>query len=198
LTLATISACESELERLKLQKKASLRDFVMAAKTKLVQLWDETFVPQEERVLFRPAFTDGFTDESLDSFDMEIKKIEARAEKVRPIIDLIKQRDHVLSVKNEYSTLLLDPNRFKIPGRLLQEEKLRKTFTAQLPRLTSSLKNLIAVWEKENGVLMIDGVNYLQSIIQQEMNDNNNNSKSIKKNKKTHCFSIKGKTSNSR
>jgi len=141
----------------------------MAAKTKLVELWDQTFVSQEERLLFRPAFTDGFTDESLDSFDMEIKKVEARAEKLRPIIELIKQRDNAVNVKNEYQTLLLDPNRFKIPGRLLQEEKLRKTFTIQLPKITNSLKNLISVWEKDNGVLIIDGINYLQSIVQKKL-----------------------------
>ncbi len=91
--------CEMELNRLKALKKERLPEFWAEAKQKLIKAWDESFVHPMERAKFKPAASDVISEESLESFELEIAKVEARAAKMAPLLTLIKERNSILEDK---------------------------------------------------------------------------------------------------
>ena len=54
----------------------------------------------------------------------------------------------------EYEQSLTDPNRFKIPGRMLKEEKVRKIIAKQLPTLEKKIKTVSTSQVPNNDVIM--------------------------------------------
>jgi len=196
LTLQTIAACEAELERLKQKRTAYLHETASTTREKLVQLWNETFVPIEQRQQFKP-FCGEWNEELLESMEHELVKMANRSQMMQPILTLMKQRNDLKQEMDNYQRAEKDPNRFKISGRLLQEEKFRKKFNKIFPKINQQLIQQIGKWEKENGMLMVDGKHYLQQLqAQQTPHKNDNQPKPARSTKPSQTSTKQPKTHN--
>lgn len=131
--------CEDELRRLQECKAASLKELIAQARVRLIALWDECLISEEERQSFAPAYSTACTDESLEAHDLQIARMETRAQAIRPLLKLVARRDALLEDKRVLEESCLDPNRFRIPGRLIQEEKTRKMLQKRLPQVEQKL-----------------------------------------------------------
>jgi len=146
----------------------SLKDFIAESRNKLFALWDAGFISQAERTAFKPAYTDTFTDETLESIEQEIESLQEKQRRMGPLLEFVRQRTEIKQQMMEYQLKANDPKRFRVPGALLKEEKWRKHVSKHLPKLTEQLRQLVPPWEQANGPFVIDGRSYLQTMQAEE------------------------------
>ena len=84
-------------------------------------------------------------------------------------MESIKRREEILDQKREFDNTSTDPDRLlskkRDPGRLLREEKFRKTINKELPKLDSKIKKLINEWEQNHQEHFIyEGLRYIDQI----------------------------------
>jgi len=127
----------------------------MQARETLTKQWDELGLSDEERLYFRPFDSETYTDTLLAAHDEEIAKNNNKLKVMRPLIKKIEQREKILQQKIEFEATSTDPSRLlsrgkRDPGRLLREEKFRKTLQTSLPQLEKDLLVELAEWEREH------------------------------------------------
>eukprot|EP00462_Mataza_sp_D1_P024119 CAMPEP_0175144932 /NCGR_PEP_ID=MMETSP0087-20121206/14453_1 /TAXON_ID=136419 /ORGANISM="Unknown Unknown, Strain D1" /LENGTH=527 /DNA_ID=CAMNT_0016429549 /DNA_START=56 /DNA_END=1639 /DNA_ORIENTATION=+ len=165
LGLSTVTACEKELERLQEMKKSMMQDLTMTCRAKIAALWAETYTLQAEQLEFLPYYSNCFSDENLALHEECLQNLEVKKTELAPILVLIEKREKIKAEMKEFKESEKDPNRFKIPGRLLKEEKFRKVIKNTFPKVNSKLKTGIIEWEKKYGKLVTNGEIYLDSIM---------------------------------
>jgi hypothetical protein len=101
------------------------------------------------------------TDATLDAHEAELARLQRRLLTTRPLLKLVRRRDEIVTQRCEFALSATDPLRFRIPGRLLAEEKLRRVVAKTLPRLKATLTADIAAWETTNGAFVVNGRRYL-------------------------------------
>ena len=114
--------------------------FVDAARATLQYLWDELFYSEDQMAEFTPAFTDIFTDASLAAHEYEVKRLEDLLDQRHHPLSLVKKHMELLAEKQHLEESSKDPSRLtqrgaQAAGRLLQEEKIRKRLTKELPKV---------------------------------------------------------------
>jgi len=156
LGLPVIHACQQELHRLEQMKQQRMKDLIVEARARIKTFWEELHYGEQERRQFQAAFSEVYTDEALEAHEQEIKRLNSCLAHIRPIVKMIEQREAILKEKVEFEASSSDPNRLltkktsRDPGRLLREEKIRKTIEKKLPQLEAKLKQSLIEWEKEN------------------------------------------------
>ena len=148
-------------------KRENMHIFVDAARKTLQALWDELFFSEEQMAEFTPAFTDIFTDASLAAHEYEVKRLEALADSRQNTISLVKKHMDLIAEKQHLEEASKDPSRLtqrgaQAAGRLLQEEKIRKKLSKELPKIEQDLVGMLLAWEDENGEdFLVYGERYL-------------------------------------
>eukprot|EP00899_Mesostigma_viride_P020032 jgi/Mesvir1/2802/Mv21139-RA.1 len=127
----------------------------------LQQLWAERGLGdgEQERKLL------ALTEEGLDPVEAcrlvleELAEERGRAERIRAALSLIRQRDEMHRAMAEFEKVASDPNRLKQPSaQLLMEEKQRKQWSREYPRLRDRVLRAVVDWEKAEGQeLVVDG-----------------------------------------
>jgi protein regulator of cytokinesis 1 len=90
---------------------------------------------------------------------------------MRPLLKLVQKRVELQAEKVEFEKSQQDPNRFKIAGRMIQEEKQRKRLAKLIPQIEGQLKTSIPEWEQEYGAFLVDGSRYLETMDAEENQD---------------------------
>src|SRR5204863_5693679 len=141
-----------ELASLMELKRQNMHIFVDAARKTLQNLWDELFYSEEQMAEFTPAFTgifldngisdlsDIFTDASLASHEYEVKRLESLVNARQNALSLVKKHMELVAEKQHLEESSKDPSRLtqrgaQAAGRLLQEEKVRKKLSKELPKV---------------------------------------------------------------
>jgi protein regulator of cytokinesis 1 len=127
--------------------------FVEAARKTLQDLWDELFFSEEQMAEFTPAFTgnapfsrypnswtDLFNDASLAAHEYEVKRLENLVSSRHNALSLAKRHMDLVAEKQHLDESSKDPSRLtqrgaQAAGRLLQEEKVRKKLSKELPKV---------------------------------------------------------------
>lgn len=159
--LATIKACETELTNLEICKQKLLDDLCTEAFHKLENLWNVCKATAEEQKTFLVQLDNEASDRNLGLFEEEVAKMDTRHQQIKPILNLVEKRKRFQDDKKEYEVAANDPERFKIPRRMLQLEKMRKRIK-KLPEIEKELILALAEWEKEHGELQIEGIQDLK------------------------------------
>eukprot|EP01117_Protostelium_nocturnum_P012891 TRINITY_DN476_c1_g1_i1.p1 TRINITY_DN476_c1_g1~~TRINITY_DN476_c1_g1_i1.p1 ORF type:complete len:703 (+),score=314.31 TRINITY_DN476_c1_g1_i1:89-2110(+) len=166
-----VKACESELIRMEELRRKSMEGLIMESRAKVEVLWDEMQYGEEDRTHYSNVlFCDEFTEENLDRLELEIKLLEEKAEKMRPILSLIQKREDLLKEKEEFLAISSDPARLlskkRDPGRLLREEKMRKVIEKELPKMEKKLKESLLEWSNENQTdFLWNGTPYITKLL---------------------------------
>ena len=164
LSIRSLRSCQKELIRLKILKAQSLEKLIGHARKRITELWDELQYSEADRAAFAPFYVETASDALLDQHEEEIKALEAKAEAMRPLLALVAKRAQLKEEEAEYKASLQDPNRFRIPGRLIQEEKTRKRLEKLIPKADRELREKIAEWEAQYSEFRIGGVRYLDAM----------------------------------
>src|SRR5271154_2003772 len=94
---------------------------------------------------------DIFTDASLAAHEYEVKRLEALAESRQTALSLVKKHMDLIAEKQHLDEASKDPSRLtqrgaQAAGRLLQEEKIRKKLSKELPKV-HHLSYFTAAWD---------------------------------------------------
>ena len=79
---------------------------------------------------------------------------------LRPILTLLDRRAKILAEKAEFDSMLQNPNRFKIAGWSLKEEKIRKMLSKELPTLNNKLLEELVAYEDKYSPFYYEGVHF--------------------------------------
>lgn len=146
-----INACETELARLLDLKKDHIEEFVNDARETLNTLWDSLYFNEDDRLDFTPAFTDIFTDASLQAHENEIDALHQRIAQLEPLLTLLGKHMELNVEKTQLEAQTSDPARFARRGyNPMAESKLRAKVENTMPRLEAALRDALAKYEAEN------------------------------------------------
>jgi len=155
LSLDVLKACETELKRLEELKKIRMKEMILHARNELRTLWDQLAYNEDERRAFVYAFSEEYTEPVLNIHEKEIEKLNTKLAALLPILKMIERREEILKEKVEFEQITSDPTRLlskkpRDPGRLLREEKIRKTIEKELPKVEAKLQQTLSEWESKN------------------------------------------------
>jgi Ase1/PRC1/MAP65 family protein len=157
--VANVGQYEKELALLVELRRENMHIFVDAARKTLQNLWDELFYSEEQMAEFTPAFTgsffktgkadeqDLFNDASLAAHEYEVKRLETLVNSRQNALNLVKRHMDLVAEKQHLEESSKDPSRLtqrgaQAAGRLLQEEKVRKKLSKELPKVVSLVPSI--------------------------------------------------------
>jgi Ase1/PRC1/MAP65 family protein len=95
-----------------------------------------------------PLTSDIYTDASLASHEYEVKRLESLVNARQTVLSLVKRHIELVAEKQHLEESSKDPSRLtqrgaQAAGRLLQEEKVRKKLSKELPKVPSRYQNIL-------------------------------------------------------
>jgi hypothetical protein len=97
-----------------------------------------------------PLTPDIFTDASLASHEYEVKRLESLVNARQHALSLVKRHMELIAEKQHLEESSKDPSRLtqrgaQAAGRLLQEEKVRKKLSKELPKVRSDINRILTI-----------------------------------------------------
>ena len=94
--------------------------------------------------------SDIYTDASLASHEYEVKRLESLVNARQNALSLVKRHMELVAEKQHLEESSKDPSRLtqrgaQAAGRLLQEEKVRKKLSKELPKVSSRYQNILII-----------------------------------------------------
>ncbi len=111
------------------------------------------------------------TEGTLAAHEAELARMKRHWQKTCRLVKQVRYRNDIITQRREFARSANDPARFRIPGRLLAEEKLRRVVAKTLPRLEAALRSEIVAWEAINGAFVINDRRYLDEMRGDDSND---------------------------
>jgi protein regulator of cytokinesis 1 len=169
--LNVLEEYQKELDRLAEKKREHIHLFIQDAREKLQDLWAQLYLSEEEALQFTPAWTDIYTDASLDAHEGEIERLEGVLQHRRPILNMIQVYQNLQTQADELEASMQDPSRLLSrgpAGRLLKEEQTRKRLAKQMPKVINDLQAAINSWEQTyGGRFLVNGEVFLETLEQE-------------------------------
>ncbi|ANB15526.1 Ase1p [Sugiyamaella lignohabitans] len=165
-----------ELDRLNEEKRQHIHIFIKEARETLQDLWDELYFSEEETSLFTPAWTDIYTDASLQAHESEIERLHGLVNERKPVLSLLKSYKDIQQDEGDLQASMDDASRLlskgpgrRDPGRLLKEEQMRKRIAKRKPKILQDLREALLAWQEKSGKpFIIDGRDFLEVIEEEE------------------------------
>ncbi|ODQ67266.1 hypothetical protein NADFUDRAFT_49703 [Nadsonia fulvescens var. elongata DSM 6958] len=176
ITENDICAYETEFARLNEKKKKYICVFILDARKCLDKLWEQLYSSDDEKLAFLPAWSDVYTEASLEAHEKEISRLNDLYKQRKPIIACIEAYKEIVceAQKLEQSTndssRLLSKGPRRDPSRLLREEQMRKSINKRKPKVINELKQCLTEWqENHDGTpFLVKGVDYMEIVLQEE------------------------------
>lgn len=175
-----------ELARLEQMKRDKLVDLIAEQRDKLHTLWDECHTAQSDRLRFAPLSSMELSDDVLEAHEAHVALVTQQVNTLRPILALIARRVQILTDKAEFEEMLKNPNRFKIAGWSIREEKIRKVINKELPQLNSKLLDELVAYEDKYTAFYYEGIHF-RNVLQDEL-DTLQQSEEGEKMRKVHTW----------
>lgn len=171
LAQGVLDAHERELDRLNEKKREYIHVFINDARETLHELWKKLYFSEDEKLQFTPAWSEVYTDASLDAHETEIERLENLLEERKPVLRLIdeyyklKQEAEELEASTHDSSRLLakGSGQKRDPSRLLREEQMRKRLAKRKPKIIQEVESFLQSWEDRNSLpFMVNGKRFLE------------------------------------
>ncbi|KAH3688566.1 hypothetical protein WICPIJ_000447 [Wickerhamomyces pijperi] len=148
LTSECLHNYEIEHIRLLEVKKGYTKEFIEDAKTEIKSLWDTLCYSEDKRNgLYEFYQTESLDDKTLETLESEILRLKQEYQTYKPLLSLTSEFKSLLLDRERLdestkdSSRLIKKNSHKI---LMEEEKLRKKLTRQLPKVVSDIKDKLS------------------------------------------------------
>eukprot|EP00924_Labyrinthula_sp_SR-Ha-C_P006056 snap_masked-scaffold_65-processed-gene-0.5-mRNA-1 protein AED:0.01 eAED:0.01 QI:80/1/1/1/0.33/0/4/88/494 len=169
LGLQVIKNCEEELQNLITLKKEQMKKLVVKKTEEIEEMWKLMGYMEEDKEKFDIEEEEEKVFEVLDGY---LEELEERWSLLEPIFGRLNKYKELCKEREEYEELVKDSGRLLDRKRgmkqLREEEKQRKRVEKLLPALVEKLKGEIKDFEKEYGVLKVDGVEKLKEVVENE------------------------------
>ncbi|XP_052773912.1 protein regulator of cytokinesis 1-like isoform X2 [Mya arenaria] len=164
---AVMQALQVEVKRCEAQKLANIQKFVDGIRHELETWWNKCYYSAKQRAEFKHFSDSDYTEYLLTVHEREVATVKEYYENNKGILQLVEQREALFHKMIEFEKRANDPNRFFSDrgGKLLLEEKERKSLMKQLPKVEQEVKDKILVWEKEHGrIFSVNGLPFITYI----------------------------------
>lgn len=158
LTREAVEAYNDEYNRLQEKKREHMQLFIEDARKTLNELWNKLFMSDEEVQQFTPAFTNIYTDASLDAHESEIARLSQVYEDRKPLLalvetyyDLCRDEQELMEASRDSSRLMSKGPGRRDPGRLLKEEQMRNRVQRKKPKVLNDLRTALIKFETQEG-----------------------------------------------
>eukprot|EP00053_Salpingoeca_punica_P010960 m.97997 g.97997 ORF g.97997 m.97997 type:complete len:596 (+) comp15548_c0_seq1:137-1924(+) len=149
---ATRKAVQAEWERLQRLRSKNIRRFVEASRDELAKWWSKCHFGDAQRQMFAAAYADEYTEEVLAEHEAEVARIQGIYEGASDLFALVEKRESIVKRLSELERQSSDSDRLNNRGgKLLLEEKFRKTALKDLPKIERDIIELAATWERIHG-----------------------------------------------
>mmetsp|Transcript_32389 Transcript_32389/g.62017 ORF Transcript_32389/g.62017 Transcript_32389/m.62017 type:complete len:1176 (-) Transcript_32389:250-3777(-) len=159
LGMDTIRLGERELIRLHELKSEMIGKLIREQREQIAVLWEKTNATESEKASFRTYYEvnadEELTDDLLKKHEDYVEALNAKLEKIQPILDLIAKREAIIADRFELENLQKDPDRLKQRGasltkQLMKEEKMSRRVKKELPKITHVLERTLTAWYEDN------------------------------------------------
>jgi protein regulator of cytokinesis 1 len=164
LGMDTLEKGEIELSRLHELKAVMIGKLIREQRRTIEELWESTNATDAEMASFYEYICvndeDKLTDELLAKHEQYVGALNAKLEKMQPILDLIERREAIIEERVELDLLQKDPDRLKgrnASKQLLKEEKMMRRVQKELPKITEHLERKLKEWFEENKPSQTEG-----------------------------------------
>ena len=133
------------LTQLEKEKEKKIPEFIEATKKRLLALWNEMHIPVPSASDFPFVHNSPANKRTLVALESEVSRIENLKAHIEPMLELIAQREDIL---NQYKRLQsgaiqdstrLTSRRGGAASSLLEEERIRKKYQVELPKIHAKL-----------------------------------------------------------
>lgn len=155
-------------------KRENIHLFVNDARNRIMELWGQLYMSDAEKSYFQAMYSEEYSDDLLQTHEMEIRRLNTLIEKRAPILNLVAKHRDLMNDKEQLAISATDVTRLmgrggpggRDPTRLLREEKMRKRLAKELPRVEVELKKALEEWDEQHGSpFLVDGEDYLEILI---------------------------------
>ncbi|KAL7456053.1 hypothetical protein ACHAWC_007573 [Mediolabrus comicus] len=164
LGMDTLQKGERELNRLNELKAVMIGKLIREQRQTIEGLWERTNATEGEKATFDRYFyindEDQLTDDLLAKHEEYAGSLNAKLEKMQPILDLIERRESIIEERVELEMLQRDPDRLKgrnASKQLMKEEKMMRRVQKELPKITQHLERKLKEWFDENKPSQTEG-----------------------------------------
>ncbi|KAK0182683.1 hypothetical protein PV327_000795 [Microctonus hyperodae] len=166
---STIAALNDEIAKCKGIRTENIARFVQKLREDLIFWWDTCKFSKIQRDAFRPMRYETFTEDILTLHELELARVQKFYNENSAIYELLNKREEMWDQMKELQHRAEDPDRFhNRGGQLLAEEKMRKYFNKNLPKVEIELQSLMVDYETKHGIpFTINGLTFEEYIKQQ-------------------------------
>ena len=141
---AVVEKLKLRLDTLNKEKENNIPMFIEAYKNHLTELWEELHIPQPSASDFPFIYNSAPNKRTLVALEAEVHRIENLKEHIEPMLDLIATREEILGQYNRLNMSSADSTRLMSrrgvsASSLIEEERIRKRFTNELPKIHAKL-----------------------------------------------------------
>jgi protein regulator of cytokinesis 1 len=153
---AQIQKLNQRVAQLEREKDDHIADFIEAMKSELRRLWDELHIPTPSAADFPFVYNNAPTKRTLVALESEVHRLQNLKEHIAPMLDMIAARDEILCQYERLNAASIDPNRLtsrrgKAASFLMEEGRIRKRYSAELPKIHARLIPMLEEYEETFG-----------------------------------------------
>jgi protein regulator of cytokinesis 1 len=166
----TLEKLQQRLTQLERDKEDHGSEFIDSMKRELLSLWGELHIPVPSASEFPFVYNSPATKRTLIALESEVLRLQNMRDNIAPMLELIAARDEIISQHENWNDGAKDPNRLtsrrgKVASMLMEEERIRKKFTVELPRIHAKLIPQLEEYQEMFGEPFLwDGVNLLDVV----------------------------------
>jgi protein regulator of cytokinesis 1 len=169
-----VQRLKSRLAELEMEKETHIPEFIETMKKELLALWGELHIPVPPAADFPFVYNSPATKRTLVALESEVHRLQNLREHIAPMLDLIAIREDIISQYEKVTAVSVDPNRLtsrrgKNAGFLVEEERIRKRYSAELPKVHARLVPMLEEYEEMfgepflwDGEALLDAVNAMR------------------------------------
>ncbi|XP_025411967.1 protein regulator of cytokinesis 1-like isoform X2 [Sipha flava] len=176
-----IQELKLEIERCETLKRENIKQFIEKLRDELNDLWDRCHFGERQRRQCHIYYNSEFNEDVMDLLDIEVENTKKFYQENIAIYNLIEDRKHLWNKMIIMQEQANDPGRLwqNRGGQLLKEEKERKVIQKELPKIEKELKNLLHIYEQNEGKPFIYNDERLLDLIERQWEDMRSNKKTI-------------------
>lgn len=167
---ANLAKLRDRLRTLEKQKDDHIPELVEAMKKELLALWEDLHIPVPTATDFPFVYNCQANKRTLVALESEVMRLENLKQQIEPMLDLIAAREEILSQQNKLQSMSIDSSRLtsrrgRAASMIIEEERIRKRYNVELPKIHAKLIPMLEEYEEMYGEPFIwDGEDLLQVV----------------------------------
>ena len=173
----TIRMLKARLAQLEKEKDDHVPELIDAMRKELLSLWADMHVPVPSATEFPFVYKGPNNKRTLVALESEVLRLENLKQHISPMLDLIAAREEILAQYKQLSTAQNDPSRLtsrrgKAASVIVEEDRIRKRYNVELPKINAKLLEQLQDYEETFGERFLwDGQDLLEAIAQAQKRD---------------------------